>query len=1554
MSDHAWVEESLDAYVAGGMSAEERGRVAQHLEGCVSCTHTRAEIGEMDHLLDGIFAPVRPDAGLADRAIQKLRQARKPRPSWMRFVTAAAAVILLGMIGGGVQYFVLNGALPLPGAKSESGKVDASPSPVAQVFSMFRAPNPKKGKEMAGEGKFVDGAVLKGAPTDSQDFDEKANSKKKGQEAGYDQMDAYKLLAIDTDKKKATPEGWSNLALPSFYGGKRPAIEKSPVDETARYFDKVAKDDIAKFSDKDKSAELIFRMKEAGKGEMKEDKLRVAMEKMPEELTKKYGDIAKDLANLTPQGLDAYYKNHGYPIPTNGAFGGGMMGMGGGGLPGPGGGFGMGGGMMGMGGIPVSPSFGQIPLPKSPGQSLPPGLIPPTRAADPGYFTPVPPPPIQLAKGDGKKGEEGASKSQRPGDDKGQGKGDNGKPGGEGQPASDNKGGKGKLGGESKPGEGEKPAAQKPNPKTAPANKTGRKIIRTGEMEFETSSFDKAVDSINQLINNVQGGFIATVNSDKLPNGKMRGSVVVRMPPEHLDKFLLDLRRELAKSGELKNQRIGSLDVTKQYTDIESRLRAARAIEERLIAIIKTGKGEIKDLVAAERELGVWRTKIEEMEGEIRYYSNQVALSTLTITIYEKEIQAPSAIVITETVQVRIEVDEVAKAHQAAMKAVGDLKGRITRSDLTQHKAGQFVSILHVDIPPANKDAFTAQLHKLGIVSDFQESQQQRTIGGTGRAPNLKPKVGDVHFEVTMNNTANIRPKLTTDLKIATTDVPAAYGNLLDAIAKAKGQIRDGKLDEKDKFNVYAQIDFNVPTSAKATIDKLLETFGPLLERVNSRARVNEISTDRKFGYTLMLRDFASIPPRQAVVEVLALTDVPAAYARIREAVAKSKGMITTANLNEKDKLNINAQLEFTVPTEERKAIEKLLTELGPSLSRDKIETPINQLATAKKFGFSLLLRDFLSVPPRQSAVLMIASSDVATTYATLLDAIAKAKGNIADSKLNEQDKLNVNAQLTFTVPSEEQKGLEKMLADISTVLTRTNVKTPMNVLATTKKFGFSILIRDFASIPPSKATDLTVATNDVPASFAKLLDAVAKAKGRVVDAKLNEQDKFNISAQIGFSIPSEEKETIDKLLVEIGSVLSRSNVQASVNQLSLAKKFGYSVTLRDFATIKPTYAAEVTIAAREIPNNYAKLVDAVVKVKGQISKAELDEKDKLNIKAMLNFTVPTTEKPKFDKLLEEMGTLLSRNNVQAPLNTLTTDGKFGYSLVLRDFAHIPPRETFYLSLAATDVPTAFRELQDAVKAAQGLVTVGLLTEDSKVKVEAKFDFTIPSAKRQEIEALFSKVGAVLARTSNQAGINDLATDQKVGFKLTIRSTAVIPPREIITLKLDVKDVDTQAAELRDLITAGRGRVIDSNINRLENGKVSGVLTFEVPFASQDTLLRQIKGTGTLVSQQAKRNPQIPENSLTTSHIFVTLNGATPIVPSDEGLSSYVRTSLYMSFKVFSVCIMLIILGVSAVLPWVLVIWVVYKVYARMTANREMQLATEAGPVPPADAPPPA
>src|SRR5262249_8476306 len=100
-------------------------------------------------------------------------------------------------------------------------------------------------------------------------------------------------------------------------------------------------------------------------------------------------------------------------------------------------------------------------------------------------------------------------------------------------------------------GQGSKPAAPTGDP--LPPGPARKIIIRSGDIEFEVESFDAAVATITKLVSDpAMGGFIATVNSEKLPNGKVRGAVVVRVPPDHLDTLLLDLRKELGKGGELK------------------------------------------------------------------------------------------------------------------------------------------------------------------------------------------------------------------------------------------------------------------------------------------------------------------------------------------------------------------------------------------------------------------------------------------------------------------------------------------------------------------------------------------------------------------------------------------------------------------------------------------------------------------------------------------------------------------------------------------------------------------------------------------------------------------------------------------------------------------------------------------------------------------------------------------------------------------------------------------------------------------------------------------
>src|SRR5207302_356033 len=64
-----------------------------------------------------------------------------------------------------------------------------------------------------------------------------------------------------------------------------------------------------------------------------------------------------------------------------------------------------------------------------------------------------------------------------------------------------------------------------------------RKLIRNAIVELEILSFDNAVQKITAVANE-EHGYIATTDSEKQANGKLRGQVVVKVLPENLDLFL--------------------------------------------------------------------------------------------------------------------------------------------------------------------------------------------------------------------------------------------------------------------------------------------------------------------------------------------------------------------------------------------------------------------------------------------------------------------------------------------------------------------------------------------------------------------------------------------------------------------------------------------------------------------------------------------------------------------------------------------------------------------------------------------------------------------------------------------------------------------------------------------------------------------------------------------------------------------------------------------------------------------------------------------------------
>src|SRR5690606_1152594 len=76
----------------------------------------------------------------------------------------------------------------------------------------------------------------------------------------------------------------------------------------------------------------------------------------------------------------------------------------------------------------------------------------------------------------------------------------------------------------------------------------------------------------------------------------------------------------------------GITDVTNEVIDLQARLRTYKNTEEQLLQIQKEAKS-VTDTMAVYKELTDIRYKIESVESQLKYYSNQTEYSTVTIEV---------------------------------------------------------------------------------------------------------------------------------------------------------------------------------------------------------------------------------------------------------------------------------------------------------------------------------------------------------------------------------------------------------------------------------------------------------------------------------------------------------------------------------------------------------------------------------------------------------------------------------------------------------------------------------------------------------------------------------------------------------------------------------------------------------------------------------------------------------------------------------------------------------------------------------------------------------
>lgn len=174
---------------------------------------------------------------------------------------------------------------------------------------------------------------------------------------------------------------------------------------------------------------------------------------------------------------------------------------------------------------------------------------------------------------------------------------------------------------------------------TAPSGKTGqvtenRKIIEYLDFSVETKTFDKLIDSITDEVKKA-GGYIenSQVGGNSYYDSDNRtAQLKIRIPKTKQN----DFSDFLEKNSNIVDRSVNTEDVTNQYVDTQSRIKALKIEKETLEKLLSESE-DVSDTLTVYEKLTDVIAEIESYQGRLNQMDNLIEYTTFTVNIEEVE-----------------------------------------------------------------------------------------------------------------------------------------------------------------------------------------------------------------------------------------------------------------------------------------------------------------------------------------------------------------------------------------------------------------------------------------------------------------------------------------------------------------------------------------------------------------------------------------------------------------------------------------------------------------------------------------------------------------------------------------------------------------------------------------------------------------------------------------------------------------------------------------------------------------------------------------------------
>ncbi len=176
------------------------------------------------------------------------------------------------------------------------------------------------------------------------------------------------------------------------------------------------------------------------------------------------------------------------------------------------------------------------------------------------------------------------------------------------------------------------------------SNSIERIVIRNADLSIVVDKPTEAMNTIGRMAERM-GGYIVSSNSWKTSNYQgmeiPEANISIRVPANLLNQALDEIKALLNDQDlDLLNENVSGQDVTKEYTDLNSRLKNLEEAESQLKVILDEAY-KTEEVLNVFEQLTYYREQIEVTKGQIKYYEESAALSSISVRIQAHEAVNP-------------------------------------------------------------------------------------------------------------------------------------------------------------------------------------------------------------------------------------------------------------------------------------------------------------------------------------------------------------------------------------------------------------------------------------------------------------------------------------------------------------------------------------------------------------------------------------------------------------------------------------------------------------------------------------------------------------------------------------------------------------------------------------------------------------------------------------------------------------------------------------------------------------------------------------------------